>query len=71
MKRIAWFALAGLALLADNALAAKSMAEREQAQTIVVAVEVAAFVTIALVLGFVWRISKQAANKRKAKPETD
>lgn len=71
MKRITGFALAGLALLADNAHAVKSMAEREQAQTIVVTVEVVAFVTIVFVLGYVWRISTRAANKRKAKAETE
>ncbi len=71
MKRSIGFALAGLALLADWAHAAKSMAEREEAQTIVVAVEVVAFITIAAVLGFVWRLATRESAKRKAKAETD
>jgi heme/copper-type cytochrome/quinol oxidase subunit 2 len=71
MKQSIGIALAGLVLLANCAHAAKTMAEREEAQTIVVAVEVAAFITIVAVLGFVWRLSTREAAKRKAKAETD
>lgn len=70
MKWSTSYMLAGLALLANSAHAAKSMAEREQAQTVVVTVEVVAFVTIVVILGFVWRISTREANKRKAKRQT-
>ncbi len=71
MKQSTGFALAGLALLADHAHAAKSMAEREEAQTIVETVEVVAFITIVAVLGYVWRFAKREANKRKAQAQTD
>ncbi len=69
MKRSTVFALAGVALLADHAHAAKTMAEMEQAQTIVVAVEVVAFITIIAILGYVWRLAMRESNKRKAKRE--
>ncbi len=69
MKRSTVFALAGVALLADYAHAAKTMAEMEQAQTIVVAVEVVAFITIIAILGYVWRLAMRESNKRKAKRE--
>jgi heme/copper-type cytochrome/quinol oxidase subunit 2 len=69
MKRITCMALAWLALLADNAHAAKTMAEKEQAQTIVWIVEAASFITIIAVGWFVWRLSTRAANNRKPKQE--
>ncbi len=71
MKRSTGFALAALALLAGHAHAAKSMAEREQAQTIVVTVEVVAFITIVVILGVVWRISMRARAERNARTKTD
>lgn len=71
MKRITWLGLAWLALLAGHAHAAKSMAEREQAQTIVVTVEVVAFITIVVILGVVWRISTRARAERQARTKTD
>ncbi len=71
MKRSIGIALAGLALLANCAYAAKTMAEREDAQTIVVAVEIVAFVTIVAILGFVWRLATRESAKRKAKAETE
>ncbi len=71
MKRSIGLALAGLALLANYAHAAKTMAEREEAQTIVVTVEVVALITIAAILGFVWRFATREASKRRAKTETE
>jgi uncharacterized membrane protein len=71
MKHSIGITLAGLALLANSAHAVKSMAEREEAQTIVVAVEAVAFITIVAVLGLVWRLSMRESAKRKAKAETE
>ncbi len=61
----AWFTLAWLALLACDAHAAKSMAEKEQTQTIVWIVEAASFATIIAAFWFVWRISTRASNNKK------
>ena len=76
MDRIKWagikwagikcVALTWLALLADNAFALKTMEEKEQTQTIVWIVEGAAFITIIVVFGFVWRLATRETNKRKS-----
>jgi nitric oxide reductase large subunit len=71
MKRISVFTLAWLALLANNAYATKSMAEKEQTQTIVWIVEAASFIVIIAVSLFVWRISTRATNKRKSEKKVD
>lgn len=66
MKRITWFPAAWLALLACNAQATISHAEREHVQTIVWIVEGASFITIIAVFWFIWRISMRARANRKS-----
>ncbi len=69
MKPITGLILAALAVLMNNAQAAIAMPEREHVQTIVWAMEVVTFVTIAAIFWFVWRISMRARVKKNLKQE--
>lgn len=69
MTRFTWFALAWLALLAGNAYAEKSIAEREHVQTMVWIIEAASFIAIIAAFWFVWRISMRAKRDRKSGQE--
>lgn len=53
-------------LLAGDACASISMAEREEAQSMVLIVEAAAFIAAVAVVAVVWIVSVRSSRKRKS-----
>lgn len=70
-NRNGWLLLAAscMALLAGNAQAQINMPEREHVQTLVRIVESVTFITVVLIAGFVWRVSKRDSRNRKSKQD--
>jgi heme/copper-type cytochrome/quinol oxidase subunit 2 len=60
--------VSGIVWPAGNALAAMTMQEKENVQSLVWILEVVVLIVILVVAWFVWRISKRAAEHKKSKP---